>query len=392
MTDATVMLFDLDGVLIRPGGYQAALRTTLETVYRRMGLEDPAPDPIWFERMIAQGITNEWDMAALVTALALEQVLARCPAARLGDTLESAFQTVRACAPGRLGIDYSPLEHLAQLVGNQVTPSAALLADVRQGDGVFLRRLLDYPALLDELFANVGDIELAPLTRLHQHFVVGSREFERAFRRPAEFETPSCLELYDMPLLEAERHAALLESWRAGRLSLALLTARPSLPPRECEPLVGYTAEAELAARLAGLEALPKVGFGSLRYWGAAIGFSAEQLIKPEPGHALGALLAGLARSEWPALQEAGLLLKEGRLPAVEWLPKRLSVHVFEDSPIGIRATRRAVELLRGQGIQADLHAWGIAENPNKVRALQSEGARVFADVNLALENAINHR
>ena len=85
----------------------------------------------------------------------------------------------------------------------------------------------------------------------------------------------------------------------------------------------------------------------------------------------------------------AGALLRDGELPEGMWLPGYLDVHVFEDSPIGVRAAYRAVEMLRGQGIQVELHAWGIAEHPDKVRALQAAGATVFPDVNQGLSSSV---
>lgn len=389
MNPNTVFLFDLDGVLIRPGGYRAALRITIETAYRRMGLEDAAPASAVFDGLEAQGITNEWDMAALCVALALEQVMAHHSLKSIEENLDAVFQAVRALQIGHLKIDYAALKALSGFVGQRMTPSAALLAAARRGKKTFLDGLLAFPGVLDELFGHVDDVARAPLTRLHQLYVVGSHEFARAYHLSAEFETPSCLELHDRSLLDSERRDALLAKWRAGELGLVAFTARPSLPPRECvNGQIGFTAEAEMATRLNGLQDVPLIGYGRLRYLAEELGQSTEHFIKPEPGHALAAILAGLTRQEWPSLVAADVILKKGELPEGLWLPGYLAVHVFEDSPIGVRAAFQAARLLRGQGIQVELHAWGIAENPDKVKALQAEGAHVFADVNQALDEA----
>ena len=222
-----VILFDLDGVLIRPGGYRAALRATIETVYRRMGLDDAPPGNDVWDRLEAQGITNEWDMAAFCVALALEQAMDRVGHATDGsarihstgwDQLDFALEAIKEWNLGHLEIDYSFLGELAGFVGQQVTPSAALLAAARRGEKTFLKRLLSYPGLLDELFANIEDVARAPLTHLHQRHVVGSQEFARAYHLPVQVEIPSCLELYDQPLLDPARREALLAQWRAGKL------------------------------------------------------------------------------------------------------------------------------------------------------------------------------
>src|SRR3990172_11882052 len=72
----TVWLFDIDGVLIHPGGYRAALKATVNHFSRLMGLGDLAPDDDTIEVFEACGLTSEWDsvpvcVAAMVTEAAL---------------------------------------------------------------------------------------------------------------------------------------------------------------------------------------------------------------------------------------------------------------------------------------------------------------------------------
>ena len=41
--------------------------------------------------------------------------------------------------------------------------------------------------------------------------------------------------------------------------------------------------------------------------------------------------------------------------------------------------------VLKRHGVELNLHAWGIATNPDKRRALEALGAPVFVDINQAL-------
>ena len=71
----TVVLLDIDGVLIRPGGYRAALHATLNHFARLMGI----PDFKFHEEQIAgferRGITSEWDMVPLLLGAVWNDIL-----------------------------------------------------------------------------------------------------------------------------------------------------------------------------------------------------------------------------------------------------------------------------------------------------------------------------
>ena len=69
----TVVLFDLDGVLIKSGGYRAAFRAAMNYFLGQMGL-DPEFGPkehdlVTFE---SYGVTAEWDMLPVSLAILFE--------------------------------------------------------------------------------------------------------------------------------------------------------------------------------------------------------------------------------------------------------------------------------------------------------------------------------
>ncbi|HLB47535.1 MAG TPA: hypothetical protein VJL59_11070, partial [Anaerolineales bacterium] len=63
-----IYLFDMDAVLLHPGGYRAALIATVNHFSRGMGLGDLAPTYDEIETFEAVGITSEWDSAPISIA------------------------------------------------------------------------------------------------------------------------------------------------------------------------------------------------------------------------------------------------------------------------------------------------------------------------------------
>lgn len=75
----TLLLLDVDGVLVHPLGYRDALRATVDHFAGRMGqtVVDITDDEIAvFE---ACGITNEWDSGAICVSALLLAVLGQQP-------------------------------------------------------------------------------------------------------------------------------------------------------------------------------------------------------------------------------------------------------------------------------------------------------------------------
>jgi hypothetical protein len=66
-------------------------------------------------------------------------------------------------------------------------------------------------------------------------------------------------------------------------------------------------------------------------------------------------------------------------------LPEKLSLHIFEDSPAGLRGGMLAASMIRDLGADVSLHLWGVSDHTEKQEALQAVGAKVFPDVNQAV-------
>ena len=391
----TVFLFDIDGVLVEPSGYRAAVQATLRYFTRRMGLPDEiVPDEDSMSLFEAQRITSEWDMVPISLLILLEQLLASTPEIELPATLDECCNYLGKFHLNLSSVDYrTPILQIGTRLRSGEAPSDRLLnllqGDVQSED--FFPHLHRHP-LLKELLENTRQPSRSQRTRVFQHFSLGSEIFNRTYRMPAEFDTPSLLQANDRPLLPTQLHEELAERHQHDGLLIAAYTMRPSLPPREVSAaLLGYAPEAEMALELVGMEQFPLIGYGRIRYLAEKTGKPAEGFMKPSPVQALAAIFAALSSDEAASLELAARLHTWGR---VDDLARRIAasslvIHVFEDSPGGIEAVRRAAQELSQNGVSIRTQAWGVASQPDKLAALQAIQAEVFPTTREAVEQAL---
>lgn len=403
-------LFDLDGVLVLPGGYRAALRATVARVTRALGIDPPPSllDEPTIQAFEALGITSEWDIAPICVAALSNAAWSAGRAVTLPEAFDAepvdlfllpeppdlavvARRVAQARQPGELVCDAALRLFLSEFEGT--TP------ETRAGRQRELTRLLGHSRTFPD----------SPALFVFQHYSLGSRGFQQAYGISPAFETPSMIELHDQPALEETWRERLLAMIAAGELRAAMFTLRPSLGPRTATGQVGGAApaspnpvqapgasdlppapEAELAVGLLGLSDLPLIGYGRLQWLAAVAGGHAEQFVKPSPVHALAAMLAAMSGDEAASLRAAHALAEGKPSAALRLLNEAaLAVDVFEDSPIGIESVRRAVAMLRLAGVDVVFRAWGIASGTEKVRALRAAEARVVETLEEALGEAL---
>ena len=374
---AEVWLFDMDGVLLAPLGYRRAVAATVQHFAHRLGLTPPLPADGDMAEYEAHGITSEWDMTPLMLAALLEAAAAR------GWPLPSAWPAVSAAPVPPAGrflvpqVDYrGPAARVAAARPPRVFP-AAHAARLQQGPNPPFPRLAARPDLTAALFAHSRDALRSPITRAFQHYVLGSETFARTYGQGPDFAAPSYLMAYDRPLPAEGWRTALYRAWQAGRVALAVMTARPSQPEPDAR---GYAPEAALALQRIGWPAVPHIGYGHVR----AVAADGEGYLKPHPAHALAALHAALTRDPAASLPWA-LAVLEDPAQARALVPSDLALTVVEDTPPGLRAARAAAEILRAAGVRVRLRLIGVAEHAAKRRALAAQGAQVAPNLDAAV-------
>ncbi|MCA2002986.1 MAG: hypothetical protein LDL51_14070, partial [Chloroflexi bacterium] len=282
-----IILLDIDGVLVRPGGYRAALRAVVERfIQAGFQITEDA-----LNGMEKRGILSEWDMTPLTIASCWEDILSRQPMSGLPDSVSAAAEEIRrrrrVALPARLSI-----------------PAFKLEAGYYPAEAAF--RAGCFPSIPEPLRKNLltftRNVQKSEVTRAFQNFTLGSATFEETYRLPADFETESLLQKHDRPALASAERATLFQNGNRA----AIFTSRPSRPPREAEETAtGYAPETELALELVGLAELPITAFGKLEYIAAQRQIDAAALLKPSPFQALAATLSAWTGKELPALSAA---------------------------------------------------------------------------------------
>lgn len=359
-----IILLDVDGVLVQPGGYRAALRSTVNHFI------DPQIDikEEWLADLEKRGISSEWDMAPLLLASYWNDILARQPMRNLSSDVFSAAGEInrqrKVEIPAHLPVPDFPL------VRGQYPARSALEAGCFASIPYDLRR---------NLLRETRSLHKSNTMRIFQHFTLGSRQFTETYNLPAEFETGSFLLLHDSPIIDDEIRAKFFQS----DYHLAAFTSRPSRPPRELgESIVGFAPEAELALELAGLSDIPLIAFGKLEYLASQYGLDPAALVKPSPFQALAAVLAAWTGEEWPALRAANRWRETGLLSGIFGrLPKIFELIVVEDTLGGIFSALAAGEILKKAGFDVHVRAAGLTSGVSaKSAAFKDAGVPCFRD------------
>jgi hypothetical protein len=342
-----VILLDVDGVLVTPGGYRAALHATLNHFAVLMGI----PHFDFHEEKIAEleryGIFSEWDMVPILLGAAWNNILSRWDEVDLPSDLTSAAVTIGRRMNGYMPVDVNVPEF--EILPGTYPAEAAL----QQGCFPFIPE-----GLRRNLLHDSRNVYVSHTTRLFQHFSLGSRVFSQTYNLPVEVETGSFLHLYDKSNLNEEILMKLLQE----NVFPALITARPSAPPRDVMTShLGYAPEAENALELVGLPDIPLIGCGRLEYVAKQRGLDVAALMKPSPVHALAAVAAALTGKERPAIQSAADWLQTGQLNGVFTnLPREFELIVVEDTLGGIRSTQSTGEILRKAGFEVTVRPFGL--------------------------------
>jgi hypothetical protein len=351
-----IILLDIDGVLVQPGGYRAALRAT---VRHFLGAEFDVDENI-LANLEKRGISSEWDMAPLIIASYWNSFLLQHPMPNLPDDVFMAAKKIMASRP-TLPIQISIPEF--DMIAGQYPAEAAFHA------GCFAFIPIE---LRSKVLTQTRDIHASATMKTFQHFTLGSKAFSKTYTLPAEFETESFLLKHDRSNMD-ERIRAQLRQYH-----LAAFTARPSAPPAEVTGTsVGYAPEAELALELVKLQDIPLIAFGKLEYLASQHRLDPATLVKPSPVQALAAILAAWTREEWTSLQAAHHWYKTGEInEAFKQLPGKFDLMVVEDTMGGIRSVQAAGKILQAAGFDVTIQAVGLTSGSG-AKASAFEGANI---------------
>jgi hypothetical protein len=385
-------LFDLDGVLIHPGGYREALRRTVAHFSRMMGNPERPLEESAIESFEAQGITCEWDIAGICAAADAFAIWRANPDLHLPADLSRAAIILQKNALVRPDPDYAGWARRTGALGSE-SPSLSAAKLFRQEAGraeADVDRAGEFDFLLDLLLGHPREFARSPVMRYFQQFTLGSRMYSELYQVPADLETVSLLAELDRPAISPSARDRILAMQREKRIRAAIITARPCRPQGTIDDPTDYPPEAEIALKVIGLEELPLLGAGQMLWLAKRHGQPADAYLKPNPTHSLAAIAMALGAEESAGLEAARALVEEVKLlPPFDGLKEKgAHVLVFEDSPTGVLATQSAVDLLNRKGLTISLSFLGVATGGEKRAALESLGAELFDTTDRALESA----
>jgi phosphoglycolate phosphatase-like HAD superfamily hydrolase len=373
-----ICLFDMDGVLLESQGYHRALQETVRLAARALGYGDATLSVEGIAAFEAGGITSEWDEAAIVTARLLEEAWKDEPELGLPESFIS--QASHSGTP-------KPLPDLIALAESLSTPDMLVLHPIERAARYFFHKPGRTPGqeqILHDLILEARLAELSLTHRTFQELVLGSQEFSRVYGFQTELNCESYLLKYDRSYLPDDT-AAELHAWLAQpEHAAAIITSRPSIPPAG----VFSTPEAELGAKLVGLEGIPILGWGGMCWLGLQTHVNPQSFLKPSPVHALAGMRIAMGEPQETALTETADLVENG-IAGAEWEKLQgADVYVFEDTPGGVRSLQGAAKVLGRLDVAIKVRCFGIAHQPIKVKALETCGAKVFSSLRDALEAA----
>ena len=386
MRTYSVLLFDIDGVLVAPFGYREAVRATLRHFFRQMNFPDSLlPDENVIAGFEAIRITSEWDMVPIYLAAVMDCWLSVNPGSILPGQLTEAVQAIgQANSPTRPPTDPGYLQLQQSLRGALKVgeyPAVSVLKMAQSANSTALFPRLAGSPLLESLLAHTRDLNRSATTRIFQHYTLGSQAYQSAYQLSPDIQTSSLLSEFDQPLLPVELARQILKLHSQGIIYPAAYTMRPSLAPRgvDASQEQDFIPEAEIALELVQLSEIPLIGYGKIIYLARQLGLMAESLLKPSPVQAIAAILAAICGDESLALVEGyNVYAKPRYLPDAILQPgNTLNIHVFEDSAGGIEAVLQAARILTAKGIPCSVSAFGIASHPEKIAALKQAGASI---------------
>ena len=398
MNDFSVFLFDIDGVLVAPLGYRAAVQAGLNYFFRDMKVsESLLPDEEIIAGFEAIRVTSEWDMVPICLAAVIDSWLAAHPESRLPAQLSGALQRIGQLTPSIWSPNPFSYKSIQRRLQDRILPGEypadAALRIARSGEAPALFPHLAGSPLLAGILAYSRDLDRSITTRVFQHFTLGSVAYQTAYQRPPALQTDSLLAKFDRPLLPAELSQEVLSRRTQGEIYPAAFTMRPSLAPDGVETIQphNYVPEAEIALALVQLTGISLIGYGRVLYQAGLLGLEPETLLKPSPFQAVAAIMAAISGNEKLALAEAFYVYANIKQDLVTIFKPgdHFQVHVFEDLAGGIEAGLRAAELLEAFGVSIRVIAYGIATHPDKLDALQRAGAEIYASTTQAVQTAL---
>jgi hypothetical protein len=350
-----ILIFDMDGVLLEAKGYHQALQETVRLAGEHLSLRNIQLTQEQIHTFESVGISSEWHSSALCMAFLQIQILSGVASPSM--SLDELFNILQN-QPLELPAIERSLAVIKLLCEQHQVDSNAVVATIVECE----------------------DIDRSLTMQWFQELVLGSQAYQERYKKPSRFNSKSYLQMYDIPLLSPQNAEKITHHVDVSRVGAAIMTNRPSIGPS------GFSGspEAELGLGLVQLSNIPVTGYGDISWLAENIQVEPGTLVKPNPTHALAAILGSLQLEKTKSLRQS-------LTDPVKW-PREISellhggtITVFEDTPGGLASVINAEKVLKNAGIIVDIRLLGVTKEKSKKIVLEAQGAKIFPDINAAL-------
>ncbi len=389
------ILFDIDGVLIKPVGYRKAVFDTSEHFLNQLGFSKLSINEETISALESIGITSEWDMLPIYLTVVIELTL-KINRHLIKFSNISKFDQF-SDLPSNEEIIHLILEIEPYLLdGYSACDSILKMVDAGKFVNLFPNILTNASWVIDNYLKRSRSITHSPILQYFQNLILGSDQLNTYLDSPVLISSESYLLMFDEPLIDTHTKEILDELKEKLLIFPSIITARPSLHPDgdELTNSGNYFPEAELALKRLKMVDFPYIGYGALQSLASIRGGSGDNYVKPIPLHALAAILSSGGVDLLDSLNIAYDYLFNHQKDQVNKffsnLVKPINISIFEDSAIGIKSLRTSCEKLISDGIEINLSVYGIAENELKKASLKKENAFIFPSINEAFSHYVS--
>lgn len=365
----TILLFDMDGVLLHADGYLRALQSSVDLIGRNIGIKEPLLSREHITQFEAAGVTHEWETLAICTAILLTQVWQINKEVRIPSLINLEPDSYLINGEDEF------TEYLLNIDLRGISPTVYTESVLRKQESQLNSEQREYLRLI---LGSGLNLDISPTLPIFQEHVLGSKTYTRTYNLPSNLNTKSYLQLYDREALSITNRGKLNKWLESDYHHAVIFTNRPSQAPK------GFfsTPEAELGAAAIGLQELPIVGAGSLSWLANLESKPWHTYYKPSPVHTLAALQCALGKKLTESLKVA-VDLYNGNQDRNDWLPFEGSkVFIFEDLLSGFMSARSAQQLLYINGVNVEMLFVGISSHPAKSKSLSQMANCIIEDIN----------
>ena len=387
------LLFDIDGVLIKSVGYLEAYVDTTNILLHSLSQPHLSVNADIAECFVHHKVPNEWDKVPISIVIFLDLYAKFHPESLPFNSFpiqKMLFPLPITQAAFSTFVE-EKIEEIENILNEGEIPTATLYRHCIQRKETSIFPHIWNDPVMNDLLQDALDIKRSECLAQLEARLLGEKTFHGIFGRKTSYEGSSYLETKDIQLI-SEENTSFLRRESGEACFTSLITTRPTLPIHSTGELttnseMDFPEGETVMDKLKWKESQIKlIGAGELNEAEHFLQLKPTSLMKPNPVHALAAMIASRGVESSQAILKAHAFCeKQGSLQPFLPLNRPIQMAVFEDSTIGVLSCQEASRRLNAAGYQSECFSYGIQTNSVKNQQLLDVNAALFSTVNAAL-------